>query len=378
MDGSEISFAREDMPFLAEYKFFNHAAIAPVSLSVKKAIVKAADIQVFTRAVSSNEVDKEYLDCRKAISQLVGAHPERVAFIQNTSIGMSIVALGLNLKSGQNVVVPDMEFPSNFLPWIQLEQQGIEIRRVATVDGKITADLLKNAIDRNTCAVALSHVQFYNGYRVALEPIADLCQKYDALLVVDGTQSIGAIELDVETSGVDVLVVASHKWLMGPVGTGFMSFSARAFDRIQPKLIGWLSVKDPFIFSRTLDFAENGQRFEPGSENLIGLYGLAQRIRDINTLKIKRIEDRLSYLVGHLIESAQSAGLVWENDFGLAHRSGLVFINSERAKEIALYDAFSDNRIITSIRSGGVRISPHYHNTVDEIDYLISIAKNVR
>ncbi|VVO54097.1 putative cysteine desulfurase [Pseudomonas fluorescens] len=366
------------MPFLADYRFFNHAAISPISLSVKKAILKGSDIQVFSRAVSSVEVDKDYREGRESIARLVGAHPDRVAFIQNTSIGMSMVALGLNVKPGQNVVVPDLEFPSNFLPWIQLEQQDVEVRRVAAIDGKITADALKSVVDHNTCAVALSHVQFYNGYRVDLGSIAEICLQHDALLIVDGTQSVGAIDINVELSGVDVLVVASHKWMMGPVGTGFMSFSARAFDRIKPKLVGWLSVKDPFLFNRTLDFAGDGQRFEPGSENLVGLYGLMQRVGDIHASGIKRIEARVRYLVDYLIETAHSAGLVWSNEFDLVHRSGIVFIKNESVKAEALHQALIDNKVIASVRNGGIRLSPHYHNTTDEIDYLISVTKAVR
>ncbi|VWD64595.1 cysteine desulfurase [Burkholderia lata] len=376
MDRMHIEAAREDTPFLANYTFLNHAAISPIPRSVQRAMMRAAEMHVHVLAASEDPAHAEYARGRSLAASLVGARQGRVAYVQNTSIGMSMIAAGIHAKLGDNVVVPAMEFPSNLLPWIQLEAAGIEVRRVQAIDGRITADALRSHVDARTRVVALSHVQYYNGYRVDLDAIGELCRQADALLVVDGTQSIGALKLDMEACGVDVVVAASHKWMLGPVGTGFMAFSSRAMDRIRPALVGWLSVKDPFAFHRTLDFLETAERFEPGSENSVGIFGLAQRFASIDEIGMAAIESRVLHLVGYLFESARSAGLDIANPLEEGERSGIVLLRHPTRRAEDVHSDLAQNKILTSVRSGAIRLSPHYHNTVDELDQVIGTVKN--
>ncbi|CAH2944198.1 MAG: Cysteine desulfurase (EC [uncultured Paraburkholderia sp.] len=372
----QVEAARRDTPFLANQTFLNHAAISPIPCSVQQAMMRATEMQVHTLAVSEAPAHAEYARGRSLAASLVGAQQGHVAYVQNTSIGMSMVATGIDAKPGDNVVVPEMEFPSNFLPWIQLEAIGVEVRRVQAVNGRITAGVLRDHIDAKTRVVALSHVQYYNGYRVDLASIGDLCREAGVLLVVDGTQSIGALEVDMEACGVDVLIAASHKWMLGPVGTGFMAFSVRAMDRIRPVLVGWLSVKDPFAFNRTLDFMETAERFEPGSENNVGIFGLTQRFASINDIGKEVIEARVLHLVEYLFESARSAGLQVVNPLAENERSGIVLLRHPTRCAEDVHTDLSHNRILTSIRSGSIRISRHYHNTIDELDQVIGAMTN--
>ncbi|RVD45370.1 aminotransferase class V-fold PLP-dependent enzyme, partial [Mesorhizobium sp. M7A.F.Ca.ET.027.03.2.1] len=128
---------------------------------------------------------------------------------------------------------------------------------------------------------------FYSGFRVDLAAFADVCSHHDALLVVDGTQSVGVLDLDMATDGVDVVVVSAHKWLLGPLGIGFMAFSQRAFERVCPRVVGWLSVSEPFSFHRKLDFLPDARRFEPGTENAAGIFGLSKRLEEIQSTGAK-------------------------------------------------------------------------------------------
>jgi selenocysteine lyase/cysteine desulfurase len=239
----------------------------------------------------------------------VGSYSKNIAFVQNTSHGLSLVALGLDWRPGDNLVVCAQEFPSNYLCWIQLEAKGVEIRQVSALDGRLDTDIIQQAMDGRTRVVAISHVQFYSGFRVDVAALGDSCQKCAALLVVDGTQSIGAIRLDVSASGVDVLVVSAHKWLMGPRGIGFASFSDRALERITPAIVGWMSVNDPFAFNRTLDHLPDARRFESGTPNGTGIFGLRERLAQIDELGIDWIEDRVLNLNELILELALRNGI---------------------------------------------------------------------
>src|SRR5262249_22183022 len=149
-----------------------------------------------------------YREGRERAARLVGAAPERIAYIQNTSHGISLLANGLGLRSGDNVIVPEREFPSNTLAWLQLEAAGGEIRRVAAIAGRMTADAIRPALDARTRVVTLSQVQYWNGHRCDVAAIGELCRPGGVLLIVDGTQSVGAMPLDISASGVDALVVS--------------------------------------------------------------------------------------------------------------------------------------------------------------------------
>ena len=191
---------------------------------------------------------------RAPATKLVGSSAQSIAYVQNTSHGLSLVALGVDWQAGDNLVVCAEDIPSNYLCWVQLAERGVEIRRVSALDGRLRDGHFSASDDERTRVVAVSHVQFHSGFRVDLAALGDICTKSSALLVVDGTQSIGAISLDVSTTGTDVLVVSAHKWLLGPRGIGFASFSERALNRVTPAIVGWMSVNDPFAFNRTLDY----------------------------------------------------------------------------------------------------------------------------
>ncbi|APD13575.1 aminotransferase class V-fold PLP-dependent enzyme [Pandoraea pulmonicola] len=376
MNHTVVEAARRDTPFLDAHVFLNHAAISPIPRSVQQAMHRATELHVQMLAASEVAAHAEYARGRSLGASLVGAKQGHVAYVQNTSIGLSMVAAGVDWNAGDNVVVPAMEFPSNLLTWLQLEAKGVEVRQVHVADGKVTADVLRSFIDAKTRVVALSHVQYYNGYRVDLATIGELCRDCDALLVVDGTQSIGALEVDIESCGVDVLVVASHKWMLGPVGTGFMAFSDRAMERVRPSLVGWLSVREPFAFHRTLDFLDTAERYEPGSENSVGIFGLTQRFATIGQIGMHLIERRILTLVDFLRDKATSAGLEVANPLKGRERSGIVLLRHPSCRAEDAHEALVKHNILTSVRSGAIRVSPHFHNTFDELEQVVDVLSN--
>lgn len=373
MNNTELETYRDDVPLLKEQVFLNHAAIAPISLTVKAAVLKGAEAMLHDIPLSDEEAQLVYKSGRELAAALISCRTDQIAYVQNTSTAMSMISMGIDFMPGDNVVVPAMEFPSNYLSWLQLQEKGVEIRIIDAENGRITADGLRRYIDKRTRIVTLSHVQYYNGFKVNLASIADLCHENNTLLIVDGTQSAGAIKTEFERDGIDVFVAASHKWLMGPVGTGFMALSDRAMNIVKPKIVGWLSVNEPFAFNRKLDFPESATRFEAGSENCLGIYGLQSRLAMINSINPLRIENRLIDIINHLIESAYRRKDLNVVAMGDEERSGIVLLSHRFYSTEDVFNRISTAGIKVSHRGDYIRVSPHYHNTFAEIDHLIDV-----
>jgi selenocysteine lyase/cysteine desulfurase len=141
-------------------------------------------------------------------------------------------------REGNNVIVLEVEFPSNFLPWLTLERQGVELRRLKLVDGRTTPEAFRAIIDARTRVVTLSQVQYFNEFCADLAAMSEITHARGALLVVDGTQSVGAVQIDVDAMGIDALVVSSHKWMLGPLEIGFMALSDEMLERTRVTQLG--------------------------------------------------------------------------------------------------------------------------------------------
>src|SRR5262245_39936755 len=233
-------------PVTERWIYFNHAAISPPPIPTIRAI--EAQIEDVHENGSLNYSSwlavKE--DARKLLANFLGARPEQVAFVRNTSDALSTVANGLNWRAGDNVVTFSREFPSNIYPWLRIRDAfGVEVRMCEERDGRIDVAELESLIDQHTRVVAVSHVQYASGFRIDLQRLGRAARRREALLVVDTIQALGVIPTDVDAELIDVAAGGSHKWLLGPEGVGYLYLSDRARERIQPTLVGWISVPNP-------------------------------------------------------------------------------------------------------------------------------------
>jgi cysteine desulfurase / selenocysteine lyase len=368
-----ISQLRHDIPYIHDKIYVDNASVTPIPTRVQVASeqynrIVSESLREY-RAVSLPFFDKG----RRLAAKLVGSRPENIAYVQNTAHGLSLVALGVEWRQGDNIVVCAEDFPSNYLCWVQLADMGVEIRQVRSRDGRIDISDVRDLTDSRTRVVSVSHVQFYSGFRVDVAALGEICSRFGVLLVVDGTQSTGAIRLDVAAAGVDVLVVSAHKWMMGPRGIGFASFSERAMNSITPRVVGWLSVNDPFAFNRKLDFLPDARRFEPGTANGSGILGLAERLTQIDELGIDRIEERILSLSELLRERALHHGLKPIYQFAGMSGSGINILKKPGLATSDLHAKLTASGIYASIRNDAIRISPHYYNTADEIEQIVDV-----
>lgn len=363
---------RESFPITARATYLNHAATGPISREVHAAMRRQSEIHAFEYVTAGQAFEPVYKRCRAAAARLVGSRPERLAFIQNTSHGISLIANGQDWRPGDNVIVPEMEFPSNYLPWLALERRGVELRHLKLRDGRTTPEGLANIIDERTRIVTLSQVQYFNGFRADLAALAEITLGQGAMLVVDGTQSVGAVPVDVDAMGIDALVVSSHKWMLGPLGIGFMALSDRMFERTRVSQLGWLSVNDPFAFNREIDLPDDATRFESGTENSAGIFGLARRLEEIEAYTLEAIEKRIIRLTDHLVDRARQTGFEIRSPLEPGSRSGILSIYHPDRANPARIAALLERGIHIGFREGALRVSPHYYNSEDEIDILVN------
>ena len=362
-------------PGTADVAYLDSAALGLISTRVLDAMtaVLTEHRQVGTAA---GPKWREHADrVRISVAGLVGGRAEGVAFTQNTSTGLAVVANGLDWRDGDNVVVPAAEFPSNFYPWLQLRRRGVQVREIDMADGYARVDDIRDALDRRTRVLAISAVQYSSGHRYDLGALGQVCQDSEVLLVVDGTQAVGAVTVDAELLGIDVLAVSAHKWMLGPNGIGFVHLSRRAMQRLVPSTVGWLSVEDPFAFDHEPVLAEDGRRFESGTENTAGIVGLGATVDLVHALGRRRVEDRVLDRAGELATRLEAIGMTVHLPCPGKPRSGILIASSPGRAHRALHDRLLAQGVRCSLRGSGLRFSPHYFTTDSDLDRAVDILR---
>lgn len=370
----DVARWRGEFPIVDECVFLNHAAMSPISQRVARAVMQQVAQHALYGPLRTAQWEVRYGEVREGVARLVNGRSSHIAFIQNTSDGISLVANGFPWQAGDNVVLPEVEFPSNYYAWAGLAAQGVELHKVAVgANGRLPIDHFRAAINGRSRILAVSYVQYSSGFRSDLAQLGQLCRDHDMLLVVDGTQAVGAMQIDVAAAGVDVLAVSAHKWMLGPLGIGFMALSDRALERLAVKKVGWLSVRNPFQFNDELDLLPTAERFEPGTPNSSGIFGLGATVEMMLATGAAQIEARVLALTDLLCAEVERRGYVVMTPRGAGEKSGIVIFRSDRYDSQMLLERLTASNILVSLRNGGIRVSPHFYNTEAEIEQLVAV-----
>lgn len=361
-------------PITSSLNYLNHAAVSPPPNPTIKAVesqlrdVNAYGSLHYREWVATKE------RARQLVATMIGARPEQLAFMRNTSDGLSSVANGLRWESGDNLVTFNKEFPSNVYPWLRLRDTlGIEIRVCEERSGRIDLNELINLIDARTRVVALSHVQYASGFRADLKRIGQAARRHDALLVIDLIQSLGVVPIDVDGELIDVAAAAGHKWLLTPEGIGLLYLSDRARERIEPTLVGWTSVLDPEDYSNfSQDWNKGSLAWESGTAPSSLFYGLEASLRLLTETGVARIERYLEELTDYLCERLANSSYEVVSSRAPGEKSQIVCIrHSGGVSPMSLYAHLRERHIVTAPRGDRLRISPHLYNTAEEIEALV-------
>ncbi len=366
---------RTEFPVTQSYVYMNHAGVAPLSNRVRNAMIGFAEDATVNGAVNVEAWVETIESCRSVAAQLINADATEIAFMKNTTQGILIAANGIDWRAGDNVVTTAVEFPANVYPWWSLkERYGVETRMVPEREGRIYLEDIVAALDERTRVVTISHVEFASGFRNDIKAIGEMCRERDIWFVVDAIQSLGAIEVDVKSSHVDILAADGHKWLLAPEGAAIFYCANHKLEQLINTNVGWASVVNPREFlDYDLTQKPDATRFEEGSYNSIGLYGLKAAIELLLEIGVSNIENSILELTAGLIKGLDSKGYRVITPQSDSERAGIVVFESDHHTPAELYALLNERNIITAERGSGVRVSPHFYNTESEIADLLEI-----
>jgi selenocysteine lyase/cysteine desulfurase len=367
MDNKFFEAYRREFPVTGKYIFLDHAGVAPMSIRVKTAIEKLLAESTEGGAFHYPAWAQRVVEIRQACARLINAGPDEIAFVKSTSHGLSIVAQGLGWRPGDNILIYEKEFPSNIYPWLNLRGKGVEVRTIPSRDGRIAMHDIELLMDARTRLLAISSVQYSNGFRVDLKKVGALCREKQVLFCVDAIQSLGLIPMAVRDCHIDFLSADAHKWLLGPEGIGIFYCRKELAEQLSPPLMGWKSVQNEFEFDRPeLLLKTNALRFEEGSMNLMGIVGLGAAVDLLFEVAIEHVEGRVLDLGDLIIREALKRGYRVLTPSARHERGGNITFSGDFDPP-AMQDALREKRIMVNARGGGIRVSPHFYNTGEDI-----------
>ena len=360
------------MPSSAQWAYLDHAAVAPLPSVAAAAIREWTDDMVTNGATGWDHWRDRVESLRSSAATLLGAAPDDVAVIRNTTEGVGLVAEGIRWQPGDNLVVPACEFPSNLYAWQHLEERGVEVRVLPVTHDHIDYGQIEAACDAHTRLVAVSWIGFRTGFRIDPARVAEIAHRHDAWLFVDAIQGLGGFPVDVEAMGIDALAADGHKWLLGPEGAGLFYVRPALLDDLRPLGLGWNSVRHAGDFTNTaLDLKPNAGRYEGGTYNMPGIAGLAASIDWLNQLGIDRLSQRILELTAELCTGLESIGAEVASDRRPAHASGIVSFTIPGQAPGVLKRACRERGVIVNSRDGRLRASPHAYSCSDDLDRLL-------
>jgi cysteine desulfurase/selenocysteine lyase len=354
----------------------NHAGISPSPQRVATAIRRFADESLLLDGATYKRWEARAEAVRAAAARLVGARPHEIAFVRNTSDGISLVASAISWRAGDNVVALADEYPSNVYPWFGLERFGVTTRLVPRPGLRFAAADLAELIDERTRAVAVSAVDWQSGFRADLASIATLCRRRRALLVVDAIQALGALQVDVAASGVDVLAAGGHKWLLAPEGCGVLFVSDRVLDQLQPLVLGWKSVVDvgsylPYRF----ELRPDATRFEAGSADHLGIHALGAALDLLLDAGPAAIEARVLEITAELAAGLAHLGATVLSPRAAASECSSI-VTFAAGDTAALHAALTRAGVMVRARLGGIRLAPHFYNDAGDIERVLGVVRD--
>ncbi len=369
---------QHEFPVAREKVFLAHAGDCPLPRRVAEAVAG------YVRQAEGGDQEKfvypAILEKGRTLSaRLLNCESNEVALVGPTSLGLSLIASGLKLRKGDNILVYFEDYPSTVYPWMALAEQGVQVRLMNTRGlGLIRPKDVMGQVDENTRLVALASCHFISGYRIDFQAIGKYLHQRNILFCLDAIQTLGAFPTTVEE--VDLLAADAHKWLLGPCGAGLLYVRGALQPRINPPIYGWHNVQCPdFIAQEQLVFRHGSQKYEAGTHNLLGMVGLVAAMELILELGVENIARELLRKRARLVPALQAKGYtVLQADAPTENGSGIISFYRPGADLITLHQKLTDAGVVTSLRTDRtgqkyIRLSPHFYNTAAELDRALEL-----
>ena len=359
---------RNEMTIVRQKLYLDHAAMSPLHPKVVNRIHefhrerqwKGANFSYWWKLVD---------ETRQLVADWINACPKQVAFLWNTSAGINLAAQGFPLAKGDEIIIPDKEFPSNVYPWLNVSKEiGIKVKTVPYRENTLTAEQIIESITPKTKLISVSWVNASNGNKIDIAKLGQYCKERGIYFVVDAIQGFGTSELNVSDVNVDLLVSGFFKWAMGPDGISFVYLSERALNEIRSPWIGWAGMSDRFQYEQiNFEPAEDAYRFETGNMNFSAIAGVNESLRLLFPIRDK-VYERIIMLAKRLrdgLSMIPSITLLSPRD----NYSGITLFQGVQK------EYYDKRNVVVNYRSG-IRVSPHFYNTEEEIDYFLNVTED--
>ena len=325
------------------------------------------------RKLEADKVDQ----AREKCARLFSIPENDITFLSSASEGINNVAYGLEWKTGDNVVIADVEFPSGILPWTQLQRFGVEVRIVRNRDWFIHEDDIAEQIDARTRVVAISHVSMFTGQRMNLQSLSTLVRSSNALLLLDATHAAGVVPVDASLA--DIMVSSCYKWMLGVHGTAVFYVNRESLPDFRPPFLGWNSPSQHGGWKSPLDFQlqPTAHQFQPGNASFISLYILDNALDYLLDIGIEKIEAHALSLSGTILEAVASLGFEVMTPKDDIHRAGNVCFMTENLEPIK--DELEHQQVLiwgAYAGFGRLRISTHLYNDSRDAERCISALRH--
>jgi cysteine desulfurase/selenocysteine lyase len=368
-----------EFPWTRDTVYLNNASIGPLPARTRRVTEQFAERRSRPHTLGDADLVGILHGARSAAAGLIGADPAEIALTTNTSFGLNTAALGLPIEPGQIVVLPDREFPANVYPWLRLEERGVRVERIPpTPEGWPDEErLLERIAAPDVRLVAVSHVQFHNGYRVDLARLGHACRAHGAFLVVDAIQSLGQLPLDVSRVPVDIVACGGQKWLLSPWGSGFLYVRRDLLDVLEPAMSGWMAFEGTDDFSRLTEYDRtwrgDARRYELVTLPFQDFAGFTESVALLLECGLDRVAEHLERLRRPVLEAGERGALELLSPPDTRGSA----IMSVRVDEAArAYARLRDAGVTCAFREGAIRLSPHCYNTEDEMERVVSLLEN--
>jgi len=371
----------EAFPILKKWNFFNHAGVSPLPKFAADALrIWAAQAESDTYLTGTWYRDIEKL--RLMAADMMNAHRDEIAFVKNTSEGISIVSNGIDWQWGDRIVTTAVEYPANIYPWMeQARNHGVKLVMVPEETDEHgrrhvpMGKILDEAKDPKTRLVSLSHVEFASGQRHDIELIGRFCRDSGKLFCVDAIQTLGVLPVDVKAMCIDFLSADGHKWLLGPEGAGFFYCRKELIEHTRPLMVGWMNVVNAQQYG-DYDYTlrADAGRFECGTYNVPGLLSLKASVELLRRAGVEALSQRLKLLTDHLILRLMAKGYDIISPRSDLQWSGIVSFTSRKHNHEAIVTVLrKQHKTEIALREGRLRCSAHFYNTEEQLDRLVDL-----
>ena len=366
--------SNKDFPSANNFTYLNTANVGLMHKNAEKEINKWVEDLAKNGSNNFNEIAEKnvFLNLHTSAAKLINTNPNNIAAGSSATELLSSLAWAIMPLKGQNVVSTNIVFPSTVYPWMRIASSTrCEVRLSKEKNNFISTQSIIDLIDKNTSVVCISHVEYSNGQVFDLDLLSNAAKKHNALLIIDATQSAGAIPIDVKKTPIDAIVCGAYKWLCGPFGAAFMYVTPELSNKLEPGLVGFRSHKNMWeLDASRVDYPNSAEKFEFSTMAFGCALGLAKSIHYLADIGVEDIFKYNRALADTLVDNLRSKSAVITSPDNKG-RSSIVTAYFKKKDSNKIVEQLKKRKVYVSKRGKSIRFSPHLYNTIDDIENAI-------